>query len=608
MAAKKTPPSLSATRRALSDSTRAPKGPQLDSDAVFGDSAGGIWVHSNDLGNGYTYRMPNTLEVLQVECGDVLAGWSSSSGATYLATTAKHPLLRFFEGNFAHLPLETPTDSAVLVGRPGATPDQDRLLLLTRASDDEDEDEDEERAAELWLGTPTHMKRTALEIVGSPVGAAFGAGDEVWVGLGSHAGGAPSLLRVSPQGIERIALPKAAGASANVNGLACTPAGHLLVMIGHRTKEDAPAQPWLRRSDGRWTSVSAPKPLVGWLSGFGLLNHGSKIYVPTLKGVFSYEAEARALVRESQFEATSLWRCGDALVARGYRRDEHAHEILIDGQWLPLSVPEPDGVSGARGKQVYVGSKTALPVRRVRLAAPVVSGRATATKVKVTAPRKFAFEAFLENLATHAEAKKRKKPLDLAARVEADRGLPISKELRAYLTLLGSHALDFFVGQWLSADPNDELFLDTSSLDRFVIALQDSANVCALVTDLLPIGADISGNRYCVELAKTRSRVFVLDHELDEFTLVSDSLSTFSELNELGKSSQTQRASTTTTTTPSIPCSRHCRCAPRLSPGASMPSSTLQTRLGCWRARSSSYEGRSPSCQLRGRASSWGRA
>lgn len=502
-----------------------PQGPQLDSDALFGDAEGGIWVHSHDAGNSYTYRMPSTHEVLQVECGDVVAGWSSSNGATYLVTTAKHPLLRFFEGNFARLPLETPTASAVLVGRSGATPEQDRLLLLTRASHVRHEG----RATELWCGTPGNLERTALDIVGSPVGVAFGEGDELWVGIRAYAEGEPSLLRVSSQGIERVALPKAAGAKPNVNGLACTPAGHLLVMIGDRSKEKAPAEAWLHRIDGDWQQVLAPSPLLGWLSDFGLLNHASKVYVPTMKGVFSYDGES--LVNESQQATASLWRCGDTLVARGYKGGQHAHEILRDGRWLPLSVPEPEVVGGAQGKQVYLAGKNALPVRRVRLAAvaPVVPAEVSTAQAKATQPRKFEFGGFIENLAKHPDAKKRKKALDLAARVKADRGLPISEELRAYLTVLGTHTLDFCVGHWFNPDPDD---LKASGIDR-IAAFQDSAHTPALLSSLLPIGVDGSGNHYCVELAKARSRVFVLDHDLDEFTLVSDSLCSFAELNEL---------------------------------------------------------------------------
>jgi hypothetical protein len=327
-------------------------------------------------------------------------------------------------------------------------------------------------------------------------------------------------------------LPKAAGASCDVNGLARTADGQLLLMLGDRRKSKQPAQPWLRARDGRWRQVSAPSRLYGWLDNFALIDCGAKVYVPTLHGVWSFDG--KRFVSESTLHTSSLWRCGDTLVARGYVRGQHAYEILRDGKWQPFAVPEPDVVPGGLGKQVYLDGKNVLPVRRVRLPAPPPRRRPAPAPAAKVAARTFSFNRFLRTLTEHPAAKKRDEPLDLVSRVKADRGLPLAADVRAYLTALGSHAFEHSVGQWLHPDPNDVLFLDTSSLDRFVEGgLKYPGNAAGLLMDLLPIGCDVSGNCYCVELAKDRSRVFILPHELDELSLVADSLTTFAELNDL---------------------------------------------------------------------------
>jgi hypothetical protein len=104
----------------------------------------------------------------------VAAGWrSSSSGATYLVTNAKRPLLRFVDGRFETLPLAAPTVGAAIHGLAGASPDADRLALLVRAS----HVAFPERPTELWSGTPLRMTSTTLGIAGEPAGVSFGADD-----------------------------------------------------------------------------------------------------------------------------------------------------------------------------------------------------------------------------------------------------------------------------------------------------------------------------------------------------------------------------------------------------------------------------------------------
>jgi hypothetical protein len=212
------------------------------------------------------------------------------------------------------------------------------------------------------------MTSTTLGIVGEPAGVSFGADDrEIWAGIRSYAGGEPSLLRVVEGDVERVPLPAKAGAQCDVNGVARTIAGELLVMIGVRARE-SPARPWLRRSDGTWRELASPLPLVGWVSQFALLPHGAKVYVPTQRGVLSYDG--KALRRESSFQAISLWSCSDdTIVARGFKGGQAAHQIARgDGRWTPFAVPAPDVVAGGKGKSVYLTGRNALPVRRVRIA------------------------------------------------------------------------------------------------------------------------------------------------------------------------------------------------------------------------------------------------
>ncbi|HVJ20294.1 MAG TPA: SMI1/KNR4 family protein [Polyangiaceae bacterium] len=509
----------------LPDLTRAPSGPQLSSDAFFGDSAGNIWVHSHSSGDSYTYRMPNTVEVLEVAHGDVWSGFASPNGATYLASSTKWPLWRFFEGKFEVLPLITDTSAAVLHGIGGKDPDADRLALVTCP--------DHRRGAkcELSYGAPSAMKKVALGVVGTPAGVTFGDGeDEIWVGLQAfNSKSQPALLRVSGGRVEHVSLPSKAGKSADVCGLARTAQGDLLVMLGDRVKEDAPAKPWLRRRNGRWEELPVKGKLVGWLGRFDCLAHRGKVYIPSERGVFSYDG--KALQKESKFNAISLWPCGEHIVARGWRDGVSAHEILRDGVWQPFSVPEPDVVFGGFGKVVYLTKRNKLPLRRVRLPLP------KPRSAPIRPSKGIEYATFLQELSKRKGAKKRSRAIDLAARVAGDIGHAISPELEQYLAVVSSHRLGES-GLWFHLDPEGDGFIDTSgSPERFVdTTFQYGENAQVLLTDTLSIGQDGSGNAYCVELAPKSSRVYFFDHDTNMLEPLADSLSTFAELNDIFQS------------------------------------------------------------------------
>jgi hypothetical protein len=509
----------------LTDWRAAPHGSQLRSDAFFGDSSGGIWVHSRYAGSNYTYRMPGVTEVLEVSHGEMQASWTSPNGTTYLVSDDTRPFLRFTEGRFDVLDVETPVAGAAIEGC------DDRLAIAVRASHVSYPG----RQTELWYGTPSALRKIKLDIVGDPVGVVFDAdGKDIWIGVKSQFMKAPGIFRVTGGVASRVALPPGTDEQSDVNGLGRTGDGDLLVLIGVLGNRDAPAEPWLRRRDGGWEKVTAPEPLVGWLGRLSLRSHRSRVYIPTVNGVFSYEPGT--LRKESSFYARSLWPCGAALVACGYRQGRAAHEIERDGEWRPFSVPEPDVVSGGRGKVVYLTGRNVLPLRRVRLPLAKFSGKkAPSPAVPWIAPA-FSYAEFLERLASDKETQRRPRALDVVARVEADAGHAIAPALRRYLEVAGARELGVTRNAWHHMDPASPDFVDTTDLEQFVRAFQFDANPTALLTDTRIIGQDGSGNSYAVEVAPDSSRVFFYDHDEPGLRLLADSFESFAEMNDVAAS------------------------------------------------------------------------
>lgn len=504
------------------DFEAAPSGAQLSTDAIFGDSAGNVWVHCSDAGDHVAYRMPETTEVLELSHGNVRDGFTDANGVAILATTARHPLLRCADGKFEVLPLRIDGSprSARIASR------GDRLAVLVGFS----HVGEEKRSAELWVGPPEAMRPVAIDVAGEAIGVAFGEeDDEIWAAVQGRrwAGFAPTLLRVTEGKPAKVGLPSD---DLDIQGLARTPRGDLLVMLAKAGGDDGPATVWLHDKDGAWKALGSD-PLVGWVGTFALRAHGDKVYIPTQHGVFAY-ANGK-LVKESAFYAVSLWPCGERIVARGYRQGSASHDVSAgDGTWRPFAVPEPDVVFGGKGKVKTFGGKKIVPVRRVRLPIP----KAPPAKPQVsTTSNAFAFDAWLRDLAKRPGAKPRKKSIDVVARVEADIGGPIAVDLRRYLEVVGRFDLgEVATGLWFHMNATDDDFLDTSSVERFVTTgLRFHANALGVVTDTLNVGGDGSGNAYCLELGPDRSRVFLFDHDTGRLEPLADSLTTFAELTDV---------------------------------------------------------------------------
>lgn len=490
---------------------------QLASEAFFVASSDGPWVLGNAAGTRVAYALSSPREVLELDCGEVVHTWSAPSRATYFACRSRSPVLRFYDGAFERMPIETQPTYLRLAGRPGARPEDDRIALATCARHG-----GRAPVADLWRGTRAGFASLPIGR-GMPVGIACEEDESVVVALSAFYDCETSLVRALGDVVTPLALPSALDPeTADLQGMERTPAGELVVMVGTRGLTRGPAEPWLLR--GReWTRLASPEPLVGFASTFSMRAFGRGVYIPAQSGTFLLEDGV--IRKQSDFRAVAFFPCDEALVVRGYRGQRVAHEIMRAGTWERCFVAEPEAVLGAKGKRVSLAG-TELPMRRARLPHPK---RAPSVHDEGSV---FSLPARLARIAASDGVKKRRKRAPIDAHVHALAGSTIAGDLRAYVELLCTHAIDADMGHWLA--PPEDFFGRTDS----VRALADSVyteqfTVASALTGAMPLGLDGGGQIYFAELSPERSEVYTFAPDLGRMGFLASSFEAFAELTDV---------------------------------------------------------------------------
>lgn len=486
---------------------------ELKTDVVVGTSeADAIALGGQEL-EGVALRDPD--EVIYLGFQHAYDVWRSDNGASYLCSWRDDPLFCHHEQRWSLVELgfpETRGHSRILrvLGRSGATPDDDELLCLAVPYTINETPQ----ATLLW-----RRNRQWREIAlppGRPWELAHGPSGDVLVSVGD------SLLRVHDGTCDVIAPPEP---SRRAVGVCATHDGAIIGCFA--PLDSIVARPWLLR-DRTWEPLDS-EPLEGWATGYiDSVTWRQTTYLTSARGIHRHGDGA--LHMECAFRARRLFCIGDALVCAGFDNGTYAHRIHRGDGWQPLFVPRPEVATGGRGKLALLAPRRKVPRRRIRMKRPRPAAPTNPTLEQYT-------ERWMEQRVFRERGEPRGRPLEVAKAVRAHFGVAPAAALRRYLDCYSAYETSLPFGElgiWApedfappTADPTVE------QLTRLVFHHQPTT--IAALTNTLYLGADHGGQIYFAEVAQERSEVFIYGPGVGQLQFLADSLDAFLFLNDLAQ-------------------------------------------------------------------------